>query len=450
MALSPDQEQALQLFNANQNIFITGAGGYGKSFLIKLFKTISDNNNENIGITALTGCAASILDCKAMTIHGWAGIGLGNNSLEETCKYIRTRGNTTSYQRWKTTKRLIIDEISMMDPDILELLNNVGKIIRKSPKPFGGIQVILVGDFFQLPPIGKGKDIKYAFESHSWNEIITHTIELTNNHRQADSIFQQILKEVRFANLSESSIAIFESKKIKGNTLPVFESTDLPIKPTILYSRKSDVVAMNTKELAKLKMPFHTFNTITVLANSEEELTNSEEFTNSVTKKLKLNQSEIKKNEDKLDSLSNYSVELNLCKGAQVMLLINLDISQSLVNGSRGIIKDFSEKGLPIVEFLNGITMEINYHTWELKNNNILSISRKQIPLCIAYAITIHKSQGATLDYALVDLGKSLFEDGQAYVALSRVRSLDGLFIYTLDINKITSNKKVIEFYKKL
>ena len=438
MALSADQEQALQLFNEGKNIFITGLGGSGKSYLIQLFKTVVESKGKKIYLTALTGCAGILLGPNAKTIHSWSGIGIGTSSLEETCQKIRSRGATTSLRWWRDADILVIDEISMMSPTILELLNSIGKILRNNSKPFGGIQVVFAGDFFQLPPIGgASKDTpKYAFESPIWDEVIHSTVELTYNHRQSDQIFQKILQEVRFSNLSKESIAILESKKIKGNKLPVYfnnlpenSNLTLPIKPTILYSRKADVDATNKQELEKLNNPLQTFIVTSVNANL-------------IPKK------QVKINELKIDTESNYIQSLNLCIAAQVMLIINLDLSEGLANGSRGVITSFSEKGLPIVEFLNGKTIEIDYHTWYLSEHE--SFGRKQIPLCIAYAITIHKSQGATLDYTLVDLGKSLFEDGQAYVALSRVKSLEGLFIYSLDVKKITSNKKVIEFYTML
>ena len=478
MALSVDQETALQFFNNGENIFLTGIGGSGKSFLIQLFKTTTETNGKQIAVTALTGCAALLLGSGAMTIHSWSGIGLGEKSVEETVKYIRTRGNTTSYRRWLNTDILIIDEISMMGCKILELLNIVGKTIRKNSKPFGGIQLVFAGDFFQLPPCGEST---YAFESPVWSEIMTNSIELTYNHRQSDKLFQKILQEVRYGALSEETIKILKSKKIKGNILPTFNpitadqeyyqatagqdryqayhqaaagqdrhqaaagqdrhqaaaGQDRLIKPTILYSRKSDVDSTNKKELEKLNNPIITFIVTSVDSASLNSVDSA-----------RLNSTESKKNASKLDNNCNYSTSLKLCIDAQVMLIINLDISEGLVNGSRGIIKSFSDKGLPIVEFLNGKIIEIDYHVWKLSEFD--TFGRKQIPLCVAYAITIHKVQGASLDYVLIDLGKSLFEDGQAYVALSRVRNLEGLFIYSLDINKITTNQKVIKFYKSL
>jgi len=422
--LSHDQLEAMEVFKSGINLYIGAAGGCGKSFLISVMKTYSESINKNISITALTGAASVLLGHGSKTIYSWAGISLGHDPIELIVKNIQTRGRNSSFIRWKTTDILIIDEVSMMSCEIFELLNEVGKKIRRNKKPFGGIQLVLCGDFAQLPPVMKMGI--YIFESRDWIEVINKVIFLTTNHRQSDPIFARILDEIRFGHVSE------ESRLILNSRIGI-DYTNLEIKPTYLHSRNISVDKINNEELLKLNNTIKIFTIQNALLDKNGE-----------DNGINYSSKNVKAIIEYMDKNYQYMQELKLCIDAQVMLLINLDIVNGLANGSRGIIKGFSEKGYPIVLFLNGATIEISPYTWYDGENN--NIGRTQIPLKLAYAITIHKIQGATLDCALINL-RHIFEDGQAYVALSRVRDLNGLYIADIDYYKIRACEKVLKFY---
>jgi len=424
--LSYDQIEAMKVFKSGKNISINAPGGCGKSFLIEQFKKHAELKNKKIAITATTGTAAVLLGSGAKTIFSWAGIGLGTDSIESIITNIKTKGRYSSFIRWKTTNILVIDEASMMKCQIFELLNEIGKQIRGNTKPFGGIQIVLSADFFQLPPIVKDSSSqKYIFESEIWPQVIEQVVFLTTNHRQSDLIFAQLLNEIRIGHISEESKAILNSRI-------GLDYKNLEIRPTYLHSRNDFVERINNEELIKLNNEIKIFD----IQNAILDQNGDDNGVNYSSK-------EIKTSVEFMDKNQQYAQELKLCINSQVMLLINLDVANGLANGSRGIVKDFSEKGFPIVLFMNGAIIEITPHTWYSDR-----IGRIQIPLKLAYAITIHKIQGATLDCALINLS-NIFENGQAYVALSRVRSLEGLYIIDSDIDysKIKACPKVLNFY---
>lgn len=424
--LSPDQLEAMEIFKAGRNICINSAGGCGKSFLISIMKSYADGTGKKIAITATTGTAAVLLGNGAKTIYAWGGIGIGNGTVETILKNIKKNG---AYSRWKALNILIIDEISMMGCEIFELLNDIGKQIRRNKKPFGGIQIVLCGDFCQLPPISKAlSENRYIFESSEWLNVIHQTVFLTTNHRQSDPQFIQLLDEIRFGYISE------ETREILNSRIGL-DYKSLEIQPTHLYSTNIAVEKINNAELLKLNNEIKTFHikNATVDKNGEE---NGIEYS---SKKV-INGIEL------MDKNQQYVLELKLCIDAQVMLIVNLDVANGLANGSRGVIKSFAENGNPLVLFLNGMIVEISPYTW-YNDDEANNFGRIQIPLKLAYAITIHKIQGATLDCALINLA-NIFQDGQAYVALSRVRSLSGLYLLAIDYNKIRACRKVLQFYR--
>lgn len=428
--LSHDQELVIEIFKSKKSFIQNGGGGCGKSFLIEQFKCIAEEEFKKIAITATTGTAAILLGNGAKTIYSWAGIGIGNEPIETIVKNILTKGKYSSCIRWRTTDVLVIDEASMLSCEIFELLNEIGKQVRKSKKPFGGIQLVLSADFFQLPPIMKAaEEKKYIFESPIWPDVIKKTVHLTTNHRQSDPVFVKLLDEIRVGHISEESRQILNSRV-------GLDYSSLEIKPTYLHSTNNIVNKINHAEMMKLDNEIITFSIQNAILDKNGDM-------NGVNYSTR----EVKVIVDFMDKNQQYVQELKLCVDAQVMLLINLDVANGLANGSRGIVKSFSEKGNPIVLFMNGSTIEIGPHTWYGDDNRI---GRIQIPLKLAYAITIHKIQGATLDCALINLG-NIFEDGQAYVALSRVRSLDGLYISDtiteFDYSKIKACPKVLQYY---
>ena len=425
--LNDDQTAALDAVKTGRNIFLTGAGGTGKSHTIRAIVAWAKATGLRYDVTAMTGCAALLLGLKAKTLHSWAGIGLGRESPASLAESIKRSRKTQ--RRWMDCQLLIIDEISMMTPELLEKLDFIARRVRRRPDvKFGGIQLLLAGDFCQLPPVqksGGGGDATptplFAFESAAWATLIDATHHLTKIERQPDPVFQAILTEARMGALSEASIAILQGRK----GLPW--ATD-QIRPTLIFSRNADVAAINAANMDALDGESVIFkaatiqgSTVSIDAELEAQLT-------------------------RLDLDAPYEPELNLKIGAQVMLITNLDQERGLVNGSRGVVLNFTSTGLPTVRFLSvSEPVTIDRATWMLPDND--QVGRAQIPLKVAYAITIHKSQGATLDCALIDIGSNTFEYGQAYVALSRVRSLEGLHIWSLNPFKVRCHPAVAAFY---
>jgi hypothetical protein len=328
----------------------------------------------------------------------------------------------------------------MLTPELFERLDTIGRALRKQPgKPFGGLQLILVGDFCQLPPIpkdlsGAEVELKFLFESELWDSTV-HTIALLGKiWRQTDPIYQKVLNEVRLGVVSDESVKVLRSRM---NT----NWRDETIKPTVLFSRNNDVDKVNDVNMKALESGVNVFEATTVIDKSKWTDTSIA----MPDKTSDLFQFAL----SKLDQDATYNSRLELKIGAQVMLLVNTDVDDGLVNGSRGIVVDFDKlRKFPIVKFKKGEPRLIEPFIWF--SHEMPHIGRQQIPLRVAYAITIHKSQGASIDSAIVDIGKSTFEYGQAYVALSRVRSLDGLHIFALDLTKIKTHPRVLEFYRDL
>jgi len=441
MPLNTEQEEAMADVIAGKSVFITGPGGVGKSYLIREIKSRLLEAGRAVGVVAMTGCAALQLECQAKTLHSWASIGLGRESVDALVAGIRRFNNQKAKARWKNTDVLIIDEVSMMTPELLEKLDSVGRIIRgKFATPMGGLQVVLVGDFCQLPPVSKdlsGNEVEpqLLFECGVWGEIIQKTICLKQIQRQSDPVFQRILNEARMGSLTPESMAVLESRKIKGTALKDQMDSSI-VKPTLIFSRNNKVDDINNKNMEALE---------TALVARKSKVCYG---TKTDPSSVNMEDPAIKYALNRLENDAPYVPMLSMKVGAQVMLITNLDVEAGLVNGSRGVIKRFTETELPVVEFRNGIVMTIDLATWMTEEFPFVGMA--QIPLRIAYAITIHKSQGATLDCALVDVGKDTFEYGQAYVALSRVRSLDGLYIWGLDTTRIKAHPRVVEFYRSL
>ena len=419
------QQEALEASLQGKSLFITGPGGVGKSYLIQEIVSRLTTKGKKVAVTALTGCAALLLENKAKTIHSWASIGLGKDPSNKIISAMHCYNNK-GLRRWLLTNTLIIDEVSMLTPEILEKLNYVAKGIRKSNEVFGGLQVILVGDFFQLPPIYREGETFFAFESPVWNELNLKTIELTEIIRQDDPIFHKVLKEARVGNLTKNSIEI-----LKGRILD--EWTKLKIRPTLLFSRRAEVEMINERNLKALKTTSQVFEAKTILTASLE---------------LHMSQTDINRAIEKLDRDAPYKKSLELRIGSQVMLIYNLNQEHGLVNGSRGIVEGFSGT-TPLVLFKGQTSaFAVSEVSWE--SDEVDGLKRQQIPLILAYALTIHKCQGATLDSAIIDIGPSTFEMGQAYVALSRVKSLESLYIYDLDPSAFKAHPKVLKFYNTL
>ena len=438
MDFSQEQQLIFDKYIQGKNLFNTGPGGTGKSFLIKHIYEDACKKGINVDITALTGCAATILECKAKTIHSWGGIGIGTGTIYEIINKIKK--NTYAKSNWLNARVLIIDEVSMMSRKLFDILDGVGKIIRRNSKPFGGIQLLFSGDFYQLPPVGNRNEketSEFCFQSTEWDKtfLLEDHILLKKIFRQSDPKYQKILNQIREGRMTRSINDTLLS--FVGRTI----TDDILVKPTKLFPIRSMVDNINISEMNKIKGKEHEFKLKyhTDLEVPPQESSKRSEYT------CEQIQSELiyLKGNLRCDEI------LNLKVGAQVMCIVNIKIEDDdiLCNGAQGTIVKIQD-GLPVVKYRNGYEMIMTNHIWQ--SETIPGIGVSQIPLILAWALTIHKSQGSTLDVAEIDAGSSIFEYGQTYVALSRVKSLDGLYLKSFDIRKIKINPKVRMFYDNL
>ena len=441
MELSKEQQLAFNKYVKGDNIFITGPGGSGKSALIREIYRHANSRLKDIHVTALTGCASILLNCKAKTLHSWAGIGLGKGTTESYI--IKIRKNKFLKAIWKQTDILVIDEVSMLSLKLFDMLNEIGKAIRVNPRPFGGIQLIFSGDFYQLPPVGDKDDIdtqRFCFESDNWNTAFhnNNQIELKKIFRQTDDTYSTILNQIREGKI----------KKRSNDLLLQYVGRErdkkLVAEPTKLFPTKNKVEQININRMSALQTEEKEFK---IRYIKDLEMSNNEKET-----RRQFSEQDIQIELDFLAGNLMCEKEMKLKIGAQVMCIINIKSDQGdilICNGSQGIIIEFCNMtGCPKVKYNNGIEMVMTRHIWS--SDKIPGIGISQIPLILSWALTIHKSQGATLDAAEIDVGSGIFECGQTYVALSRVKSLDGLYLSSFDAKRIRINKKVKEYYEAL
>jgi ATP-dependent DNA helicase PIF1 len=422
-------KQIFEGYLNEENIFITGPGGTGKTYAIKQIYEHAISNNRRICVTALTGVASVLLACNATTIHSWSGIGISNKTETQIINKI----NRSKFYKdnWENTDILIIDEISMMSCKLFELLNKIGQVIRSNKKPFGGIQLIFSGDFFQLPPV---KETIFCFESELFNNTFDKIINLTKVFRQNDNIYKKLLLNMRKGLISKKSIELLNSKMIDEN----FDKSTTNI--TRLVPNKSKAFEINSYFINNIKDKKYIYKR--TYKESSENLNKIEKI------KLGLMSETEKESEYNYIKESTLTEEnLVLKKGAYVMCIANLDLGLGIANGTTGIVVDFTPEKLPVVQF-DKHKIVIGKKEW--KSENVPGISVFQIPLILAWGITIHKAQGLTLDKAIVDIGKDLFEAGQMYVALSRIKSLEGVYLKEFNINNLKINYKVLSYYKIL
>lgn len=439
MNYSFSQQQAFDKYREGKNIFITGPGGTGKSKIIKDIKLDALKRDKNVQVCALTGCAALLLECRAKTIHSWGGIGIASAPNESILK--RVLKSQYKCKNWKEIDILIIDEVSMMSQKVFELLDIIGKKTRKKSSPFGGIQIIFSGDFYQLPPVGNKEDpetLCFCFESPLWFETFPkeNHVQLTDIFRQKDPVYAKILNQIREGRIKRKSCDILEKCIDKEKPL------DLTIAPTKLFPTRNKVDRINQGEMMKLVGDEIEYK---VKYNYELPMTEKEKQIN------------IQYSREQIDMELKYIQGNLLCEdkiylkiGSQVMCIANIELPNGsmICNGSQGTIIKMTDNKTPIVKYNNGTEMMMNYHVWP--SETIPGIGVSQIPLILAWALTIHKSQGATLECAEIDVGNSIFECGQTYVALSRVKSLDGLYLTSFDPSKIRIHRKVRDFYENL
>ena len=438
MELSKEQQIAFDKYVKGHNIFITGPGGSGKSALIRKIK---EHCKKEIQVCALTGCAAVLLNCKAKTLHSWSGIGLGNGTIEQNIKKII--GSRYKRDMWKETDVLIVDEVSMLSLKLFNMLNEIGKAVRRNPRPFGGIQLIFSGDFYQLPPVGNKYEPNtqcFCFESVEWNTIFKQDcqIQLVKIFRQTDEIYSNILNQIREGKIKKSS------NNILLQCVGREADENLVVEPTKLFPTKNKVEYINNSKM-------------NALDGEEKEYTIKQVLDLEMTAEEKRIRAQYTKEDiqTELDFLSGNLIcdkNIKLKIGSQVMCVVNIPSTtndEMICNGSQGIIIKFCPTtNFPIVKYNNGFEMIMSRHIW--LSENIPGVGVSQVPLILAWALTIHKSQGATLDTAEIDVGSGIFECGQTYVALSRVKSLNGLYLTSFDVDKIKINRKVKEYYDAL
>lgn len=443
MELSQEQQEAFDKYIEGHNIFITGPGGSGKSALIRLIYAHACAHEKHIQVTAMTGCAAFLLNCKAKTLHSWAGIGLGNGTTETLITRIKSKQFWK--KAWTDVDVLIVDEVSMLSMKLFETLNAIGKAVRKNRQPFGGIQLVFLGDFYQLPPVGDKDDAdtrRFCFESAEWNSVFARDcqIQLIKIFRQTDDTYAAILNQIREGKIKKSS----------NNLLMQYvgRATDpsLVSEPTKLFPTRNKVEAINCTQMALLPGEAKEFH---VKYLSDMEISNREKL----MKRQRFSEKDIATEMDFLAGKLICDKELTLKIGAQVMCIVNMPPSSSgaldICNGSQGIIVSFcSLTGNPRVKFNSGLERTMMRHVWE--SEHIPGVGVAQVPLILSWAVTIHKSQGATLDAAEIDAGSGIFECGQTYVALSRVKSLQGLYLTSFDASRIRIHRKVKEYYDEL
>ena len=445
--LSSEQNYAFEKFKQNESLFITGPGGTGKTKLIKHLVNYAKTIKRRLQVCALTGCAAVLLNCNARTIHSWSGIRLAKGDVDKIIQSVIK--NKRSVKTWRSIDVLIIDEISMMSKKIFELLDEIARAIRRVPTRFGGIQMVLTGDFFQLPPVGTEDDKdsdKFCFESPIWGETFKseNHILLTKIFRQKDDKFIDILSQVRIGELDSESIEILRTRVNRPYDSDKYNG----LMPTKLFPIRSKVDYVNSLMFSKIDEDEYQFEH-TVLTNCKSYTDTGKSIPAELL--LKCMRMTDQEKEYEIENLLNNTPctrFLRLKKGASVLCTVNLDMDNEICNGSQGIILDMYDNDTTtyiVVKFSNGHVKHIQPHLWQSEDFPCIAV--KQYPLCLAWALTIHKIQGATLAMAEVDIGESIFEFGQTYVALSRVQTLEGLYLSAFRPERIQANPKVIAFY---
>lgn len=451
---SLEQQICFDKYIKGENLFITGPGGTGKSFLIKNIVNDAEEKKKIIKVCALTGCAAILLQCKATTLHMFSGIGIANKKNSEIVEELFTK-KRHKLKNWKGLEILIIDEVSMMSLKILLLLDLIARKFYKKNIPFGGVQVIFTGDFYQLSPVCSNccdkekEDSMYCFEHELWNQLFTkeNQIVLKTIFRQNDEKLLKVLKYVRKGQITPSTKAVLASR--------IFDSQDLDLIKkekvlTILSPIKRDVEHINAKEYLKLASMDKeiVYELAYVDLNAKNNDRASDIFSDNMLALLLKSNDHLKREYDFLAANILAEKTLRLKIGTQVMCIVNLTLCGELqiANGSQGIIVGFNEHNLPYVKFNNSKDhILIDYYIWKSETNKNVGLS--QIPLIYSWAITIHKAQGLTLENAIIDIGSNIFAYGQTYVALSRLKSLEGLYLTSFDYSKIRCNPMVKEFY---
>lgn len=395
------QAQALTILKMGKNVFLTGPAGSGKTYVLNQYIELLKDHGVDVAVTASTGIAATHL--KGMTIHAWSGIGVKETLTDYDMDQLEQRAYL--WKRFEKTKVLIIDEISMLSARTLDTIDAVSKLFKRSSEPFGGMQVIFCGDFFQLPPIEKksyqeeqtlfvdeheSPNIPFAFTSKAWKTCDLHICYLAEQYRQQDDVLLGILADIRSGEVSQQT-----SEYLRTRLLPD-ESIDIPK----LYTHNINVDTYNQQKLKELKtQPEKTY---TMTSHGKPPMVAA------------------------LKRSCMAPETLSIKPHALVMFVKNNPVA-GYVNGTVGEVVAF-EDGFPVIETKTGERFVATPQKWAIEDGDTVLAEIEQVPLRLAWAVTIHKSQGMTLDKAVIDLSHA-FVHGQGYVALSRVKQLTGIFL---------------------
>ncbi len=395
------QDEALAVLKSGANVFLTGEPGSGKTYTINRYIAWLRERGVEPAITASTGIAATHVG--GMTIHAWSGVGVKRDLSEWDLEALLEREPLV--RRVRAAKVLVIDEVSMLDAHLLTLVDRAIKTLRGSELPFGGLQVIFVGDFFQLPPVSKQEESKFAFESDSWEDANPLYCYLSEQHRQEDGDFLNLLGALRQGELEPVHYEMLQARKQEPKNALV----------TRLYPHNADVDRINNDALATIAKPERVY---AMQAEGNKTLVESL----------------------KRGCLS--PERLAIKEGASVMFTRN-NFEHGYVNGTLGTVVGFSPNAFPLVKTRSG-TIEASPEEWRIDDRGRTLAKITQVPLRLAWAITVHKSQGMSLDAALMDLSQA-FEYGQGYVALSRVRTLSGLYLTGFNRRALEVHPAILE-----
>ena len=383
------QNTALDILKSGENCFLTGSAGTGKTYLLNQYISYLQERKINPVVTAPTGIAASHLN--GQTIHSYFAIGIRDSIDNAFLKSLSTKRHIV--KRFEALRVLIIDEISMVSPELFGMMDEILRAFKEPFAPFGGVQVIVCGDFFQLPPVSREpKEKRFAWQANVWRDLNFSSCYLQTKFRQDDDRLITLLDDIRVGNISKESYELIDER--------MSTNIKLDYNPTKLYTHNIDVDRVNTQELEKLEGKEYTF----------------EHTAKGVQRAV-----------DKIFSMSLVDEELTLKKDAVVIFIKN-NPEGKYINGTTGVVTGFDKSSnLPFVKTANGDHLKVEAEEWTLEDDQGKKVATvEQLPLRLAWAITVHKSQGMTLDAAQIDLSKT-FEMGQGYVALSRVKNSSGL-----------------------
>jgi len=389
------------------NVFVTGPAGSGKTHLINQYIAHLRSEGVEIGITASTGIAATHMG--GVTIHSWTGMGIKSHMSDAELDALEEKQYL--FRRFEKVKVLIIDEISMLHHFRLDLVDKIARRMKRSEAPFGGLQVILCGDFFQLPPVTRAGEMEsyFVYKSDAWRDAGFTICYLSEQFRQKDDVTIGILNDIRSGEVSERSRELLKSR--------FNQKTVSHIEPTRLFTHNADVDVLNINELGLLKTDEVEYGMVS------------------------------KGNPVLIDILKKSCLApeiLRLRVGARVMCVKN-NFEAGYVNGTLGIVVECGKGADPVIRTAKGELITIVRATWSIEEEGKIKAEISQHPLRHAWAITVHKSQGMSLDAVEVDLSKS-FEPGMGYVALSRVRTLEGLTILGMNENALMVHPEVLEY----